>query len=276
MRTVFLALSALAFSVVAQAGSAVPPASIERATYSNWLSQIGAPSSPYSNFLFSWLEEQGKTSLPSQVSADPEKLFVAVERPLAEAVRVEAAGDLEEGTSYGLETYAIINAPVSTVLETILFRWGKPVGQAAGATRPYDTVYGFREERANPEWGPGSYRTITSKRNGGIAGDMNDSFSLLVRGNPQEGFVIAGSFIAPTGETITTSFLTFIILRPMADGKTEYRVAGLLTGQNYSFFGLENGRKNFGFNAARIREGQKEFIGQVKALKDTGKIPERR
>ena len=232
MKSVILSLtaaSALVLSLAAQAGVPVPPPTIDRATYPAWLQQIGAPASPYFNFAFSWLEEQSKKPLPAQVAADPEKLFVSVDRPLAEAVKAEGAGDVEEGTSYGLETYAIIDAPVATVLETILFRWGKPVGQPAGITHPFDTVFGFREEKATPEWGPGSFKTITQKKNGGIASDMNDSFSLLVRGNPQQGFVIAGSFLAPTGATTTSSFITMIVIRPMADGKTEYRVAGLLT-----------------------------------------------
>jgi hypothetical protein len=49
----------------------------------------------------------------------------------------------------------------------------------------------------------------------------------------------------------------------------------MLGGQSYAFFGLDNGRKNFGFNVSRIREGQKDFYSQVKALKETGKIPEK-
>jgi hypothetical protein len=121
-----------------------------------------------------------------------------------------------------------------------------------------------------------SYRAETLKRNGGIANDQNDSFSLLVRGDAQSGYTLIGSFIAPIGSTSTTSYVTIIMIKPMADGKTDYRVAGMLTGQNYSFFGVENGRRNFGFNTGRIRDGQKDFYLQVKALKETGRIPEKK
>lgn len=83
------------------------------------------------------------------------------------------------------------------------------------------------------------------------------------------------SIIAPIGDTTTVSYITIMMVKPTADGKTDYRVAGMLTGQSYSFFGLDNGRKSFGFNVTRIREGQKDFYSQVQALKTTGKIPEK-
>src|SRR5205807_1237391 len=110
-------------------------------------------------FTFAWLESQKNRPLPSNVNSDPDKLFVTVDRPLAAAIKVEGDGDAEEGSTYGLETYGIINAPIATVLETILYRWGKPVGQASGVTHPNDTVFGFREEKLTQEWGPGSYKT---------------------------------------------------------------------------------------------------------------------
>lgn len=272
-KQVFTLVATLA-SGAALAGAPVPPERVERGSYAQWLTQVGASANPYTDFVFTWFEEQLSRSLPPEAGTDPEKLFVTVDRPLAEAVRLESSGDVEEGTTYGLETYAVVDAPVGVVLETILFRWGKPVGQERGVTRPGDTVYGFREERLAPEWGPGAYKTITTKRNGGIAGDQNDSHVLLVRGGPQEGYVLAGSFLAPTGDTITSSFLTLILIRPLAGGKTEYRVSGMMTGQNYAYLGIEHGRRNFGFNVGKIREGQREFLGQVKSLRETGKIPE--
>jgi len=252
-----------------------PPAQIDRASYAQWLGSIRAPSTPYFDFAFAWLEAQKNRPLPSAVNADPDKLFVTVDRPLAEAIKVESDGDAEEGSTYGLETYGIVNAPIATVLETILYRWGKPVGQASGVTHPNDTVFGFREEKLTQEWGSGSYKTYTIKTNGGIAKDLDDTFSLLVRGNATDGYVLAGNFLAPNGSTTTTSFITLMTIKPMSDGRTDYRVAGMQTGQNYSFFGLDNGRKNFGFNVSRIRDGQKDFLNQVKSLKETGHIPEK-
>jgi len=280
MKKILLSALVASLPLVAFAGGPTPPATLEKASHNAWLTQIGASSlSPYADFTFSWYEAQKTRALPPQVAADPEKLFVSVTAPLAEAVKMEKSGEVSPGTSYGLETYAIIDAPVATVMETILFRWGKPVGATGGITFPYDTVFGFREERATPEWGATAYKTFTFKRNGGIAQDMNDVFAMVVRGDATQGYTLVGSLLEPYGNgttTTSTTYITVIVIRPTADGKTDYRVGGMLTGQDYSFFGVENGRKNFGFNSTKIREGQKEFIKQVKALKDTGKIPERR
>jgi hypothetical protein len=266
--TAFLPLAA------AMAGP-TPPAQIERASYPAWLSAISAPASPYFNYVFSWYEHQKGLGLPPQVAADPDKLFVTVDRPLAEAVRAENGGEVDEGTSYGLETYGVIDAPVATVLEALLFRWGKPVGKPNGITHPNDIVFGFREEKLTQDWGPTSYKNHAIERNGGVAQDRDDVLSLLVRGDANIGYTLIGSFLAPGGSTSTTSFLTIILLRSTADGKTDYRVAGLQNGQNYSFFGVDTGRRNFGFNASRIREAQKDFLSQVRTLRDTGKIPEK-
>jgi hypothetical protein len=67
-----------------------------------------------------------------------------------------------------------------------------------------------------------------------------------------------------------------MILKPLSDGSTEYRVSGRYTGQSYLFFGIEFGRRNYGFNVSRIRAGQKDFFAQAAELKKTGKIRERR
>lgn len=274
MKSILLSLIA----GTAMAASPTPPAEIERNSYLEWTQSVGAPDTPYHDFTFRWYETQLVSALPREVAADPENLFVSVAAPLTEARRVESAGDAEEGTTYGLETYAVIDAPVETVKETILFRWGKPVGKESGETYPNDTVFGFRKESAAPVWGPGSYRTETIKRNGGIAQPMNDVFSLLVRGNAQDGYVLAGTYIEPVkgASTTSTTYITIIMIKPTADGKTDYRVAGFLTGQSYNTFGTEFGRRNYGFNASRIRDGQKDFISQVMSLKNSGRIPERR
>jgi hypothetical protein len=275
MRTLLLSLCVTALLPAMASAGPTPPAQIDRATYGEWLTAIGAPVTPYFNYMFSWYEGQAGKPLPAQVLSDPDKLFITVDAPLAEAIREEGAGDAEEGTTYGLETYGVIDAPVATVVETMLFRWGKPVGQQVGVTHPNDTVFGFREEKLTQEWGAGSYKTYTLKHNGGVANNMDDTFSLLVRGDVQKGYVLVGSYLGPNGDTTTSSFITIMIVKPTADGKTDFRIAGMQTGQNYSFFGVDMGRRNFGFNVARLRTGQKDFYSQVKALRETGKIPEK-
>ena len=168
MKTFFLSLCVTALLPLAASAGATPPGQIDRASYASWLTALGAPATPYYDYMFKWFEGQQGRPLPAQVMSDPDKLFVTVDAPLAEAIRVEEGGDAEEGTTYGLETYGILDAPIATVVETMLYRWGKPVGQPSGVTHPNDTVFGFREEKLTVEWGPGSYKTYTKKHNGGV------------------------------------------------------------------------------------------------------------
>ena len=262
----------------ARAENTVPEAPVEitREAYGAWLEEIGSVTSPYQEKIFEWLDEQNSRTLPREVMSDPDHLFVTVDRPLQETIEAEEMGDVEKGVTYGLETYGIIDAPVDTVLETILFRWGKPVGAASGITYPVDSVFSFREEKLETFWGDRSYRCETKMRGGGVAKDQNDTASLLVRGDALAGYTIVGNFFGPNGSSPTTSSISIMLLRPLEDGRTEYRVSGRYTGQSYSFFGIEFGRKNYGFNVSRIRAGQKDFYGQVQELKATGKITERR
>lgn len=272
----FLLLLALPIFVCASAWAEAVPEKIEQGNYSAWLASIGSARSPYFNQLFAWYEEQKSAPLPSQVAADPDKLFVTVDRPLSETIKAENDNLVEKGITYGLETYGIIDARVETVLETILFRWGKPVGAAKGVTYPVDTVFSFREEKLDDIWGPGSYRSITTLRGGGAAKDQNDISTLLVRGNPQSGYVIFSQYFGPNGRTLSTSSMSIMTIRPMPDGRTEHRVSGRYTGQSYLIFGIDFGRKNYGFNFSRIRVAQKEFYGMVNELKTTGQIAERK
>lgn len=256
--------------------AAQAPAEITREAYGAWLEEIGSVTSPYQEKLFDWLDEQNSRTLPPEVMSDPDHLFVTVDRPLQETIEAEEMGDVEKGVTYGLETYGILDAPVDTVLETILFRWGKPVGAASGVTYPVDSVFSFREEKLETFWGDRSYRCETTMRGGGVAKDQNDTASLLVRGDAQTGYMLVGNFFGPNGSSPTTSSMSIMLLKPLEDGRTEYRVSGRYTGQSYSFFGIEFGRRNYGFNVSRIRAGQKDFYGQVQELKATGKITERR
>lgn len=277
MKILFSTLLTLSALCASPAFAADAPATIERASYGAWLDESGSAKSPYFEPLFNWLEEQAGSALPPEVAADPQKLVVKVDRPIAETAEAEANGDVEAGTTYGLETYGVIDAPVATVLETILFRWGKPVGAEEGTTYPVDSVYSKREEKLEKQGSvPGTYRTVTILQGGGVAKDQNDVSSLLVREDGRGGYLLVGQFFGPNGRTASTSSMSFMILRPSADGGTEYLVSGRYTGQSYSFFGIEFGRRNYGFNSDRIRAGQLDFYGQVKELKETGKITERR
>lgn len=222
-----------------------PPANPVRADYVKWLQSHGGTISPFSDYVFDWYEAQVGAPLPKEVAADPEKLFVSVEKPLAETIELEDNGDIEAGVTYGLETYAIIDAPVSMVLETIMFKWGKPVGQREGTTYPLDTVYSYRQESIKERWNSNAWETTTTKTGGGFAKDQHDVFSLVAFGDAQKGYVLLGNFTKNHGFTTTTSSFSIMTLTPTADGKTDYRVSGRHMGQSYTFLGIGYGRKNF-------------------------------
>ncbi len=260
----------------ASASEAQAPEQIERSSYTAWLEEIRSVISPFNEYMFDWYETQLRSPMPEEVAQDPEKIFVAIDAPLAETIELEDAGDIEAGVTYGLETYALVDAPVDTAIETLLFKWGKPIGQASGTTYPNDTVYGYRQETIEQKWGPATYQTTTVKTSGGIAKDQKDIYSLMVRGDSVRGYVAVGQFFKPNGNTSTISSMSVLMFLPTPDGKTEFRVSGRHMGQSYKFFGIEYGRRNFGFNKDRIRVGQKEFIDSIYELKRTGTIKERR
>lgn len=272
-----LMLASSSFSAIAaeQGPKPAPPVVLEKNSYASWLNSIQSAVSPFNDQIFFWFEEQKRVPLPDAVFRDPEKLYVSVERPLQETISLEEAGDIETGVTYGFEAYAIIDAPVNVAYEALMYKWGKPVGKPQGTTRPNDTVYGYRLEELIEQWGVGNYYNRSTKTNGGIAKDQHDLFTLLTRGNERDGYVLIGNFSNAFGPTATTSSISVVTFRPMPDGKTDYRVSSRHLGQSYAFFGIEFGRRNYGFNRDRIRTGVKEFISIVDELKRTGNIKDK-
>jgi hypothetical protein len=270
MKLLFLFfLSAVAFADVN------PPSGLpERRSYTRWINQVGAVESAFTAPIFDWYEEQLRTALPSAVNEDPEHLVISVDRPIAETIELEESGDIESGTTYGMEVYAILDAPIETALEALLFTWGKPIGKREGITYPFDTVFNYNKEVIRERWGANNYESESTKTGGGVAKDLRDSFTLLVRGDAQNGYIVLGNYLKPLGKTTTTSHISLAYFKPMADGRTEFRVSARQTGQSYKIFGIEFGRRNFGFNVSRLRQGENAFIDSVQELKTTGTIRE--
>jgi hypothetical protein len=251
-----------------------PPAQVTRASYLTWLNAIHSNVSAFHNVMFSWYEEQLRSNLPSQVNADPDKLYVAVDRALRETIELEDSGEIETGNTIGFEAYGILNVPIEIALETKLFNWGKPVGQREGDTYSFDTVFSSRHDWISEKWGAGNYYSGTEQTGGGLVQSLRDDFTLLVRGNATDGYVLFAEFFAPNGETATQAHTSIVMLKPLPNGKTEFRQNARQNGQSYKMFGLEYGRRNFGFNVTRIRQGEKALADTMLELKNTGKIKE--
>lgn len=266
---------ALLLPTLSMARAAPLPTEIERVSVKNWIKAIGAVESPFQDYVFDWHEEQKNLPLSPDVDHDPDKIVLNISRPLQETIDMENSGEIEEGITYGVENYTKIDADAQTILRTLLFRWGRPLGKEEGTTYPVDSVYGFRSETLWKYWGENSYLDRSIKTNGGFAKDMRDDLFLLVRGDDQHGYDIAGGFIRAAGTTSTKSYFMIVQIRPLGDGSCSYKVSGRQMGQSYKLFGIEFGRRNFGFNVSRIRDGQKEFNNDVYTLKSTGRLPER-
>lgn len=273
MKHLLLALF-LSFSPIAQAGA--PPTTITRAAYLSWLASIDSATSAFADKIFAWQDEQLRNPLPPQVNADPDKIYIAVARPMAETIELEQAGEIEEGNTVGFEAYAIINAPIATVLEAKLFTWGKPIGKASGDTYPFDSVFSQKHDQLSVKWGTGNYFSSSDTSGGGIVKNLHDDYTLLVRGSDADGYTLYAGFFAPRDGSPTTSHVSIVMLRPLPGGKTEFRQSIRQQGQSYKMFGIDYGRRNFGFNAVRVRQGQKQFYDMAYELKNTGKIKENR
>lgn len=266
----------LAPAARAESPAGAPPAAITRAGYETWLHSLNSNVSAFLDNAFDWYDRQLKSPLPAQVATDPDKIYVNVDRALQETIALESSGDIEEGNTVGFDAYALIDVPVQVALETKLFNWGKPVGQAAGTTYPYDTVFSSSRFTLSERWGAGNYYSRSVQTGGGIVKDLHDDYTVLVRGDAVHGYTLFITYFGPNGDTATQAHISIIMLTPTANGKTEYRQCVRQNGQSYKIFGIEFGRKNFGFNVARDRQGVKALMNTMAELKNTGKIKENR
>jgi hypothetical protein len=263
----------LSFHSPAQANTSInPPEDLTSISYPGWLRAINSNVSAFADNAFAWYEAQKKSPLPSQVYADPDSIYVDVDRALQETIALEQSGDIEEGNTIGFDAYALINAPIQVVLETKLFNWGKPVGQPQGETYPYDSVFSLVHDVSTLRWGANNFWVTTSQTGGGVAQDLHDDYTILVRGNSTRGYSVFASYFGPEGDTATQAHISIVILTPTANGKTEYRQCVRQNGQSYKIFGIDIGRKSFGFNAARDHDGVKLLSQQMLELKSTGTI----
>jgi hypothetical protein len=259
-----------------------PPAQTTREPYRTWLSGFHEPS-PYFDLVFDWYDEQLGMPLTSDVDRDPDKLFVRVDRALAQAIKLEDAGDALKGTTVGFEAYGRVDVPIALALETMLFFCGKPVGKQQGDTYPYDTIFSKVHCTIEEKWGAGNYFCSMAETNGGMIQDMHDDYAILVRGSATDGYTIFTSFIGPTvnrdtqnpEDTQTAAVFMIAMLRSVSDNSCEFRQSMRRNGQSYTVLGLDFGRKTYGFNVERFRKAAKAATAAMRELRDTGKIKEK-
>lgn len=260
------------------------PAQLEINSYLAWADPILKPArknyiSAFTPLIFSWYEEEKNRALPSEVYNSPDRIYVNVQRPLEQTIELEEAGEIEEGTTVGAEVYAEMVGNVDQALEAMLYRWGKPVAQSEGLTYPPGGVFARRVEyfAPNPDWGSMAYASLSLRRDGGIIKDIADRYLVLVRGDSQHGYDVLMQYIAPGGATLTTKVFALAMIRPVSEGKISYKISTRFQGQSYKVLGnVSVGRKNIGFNPDKVRGIQLEYAGNLKELRETGKISEKK
>jgi hypothetical protein len=252
-----------------------PPVPVTRDTYRPWLDSIQSEISAFYELVFNWYE-QLPVQLPQGVATDPDRLFVAVDRVLKETITLENSGEIGAGNTVGFEAYGLVGVPIARALEATLFYSGKPIGKREGDTYPFDSVFGRAHCSIQEKWGDANYFSRQSRTGGGIVQDLFDDYTVLVRSNSFAGFTVFTCFFAaiPGKTTPDQAHLSIVDLRPRTGDATEIRQIMCRNGQSYAMFGVENGRRQFGFNVPRIRTAQKAFMSGMFELHTTGTIKE--
>jgi hypothetical protein len=251
-----------------------PPLEITRTSYRRWLEAIGSKMSAFFDDLFTWHEHQLVSPLPGKVLSDPEKLYVDVQTALTQTRAHEASGDVTKLTTVGFDSYGLLTVSPSVALETILFYSGKPVGKPWGQTYPVNPVFSCSCCSIQEKWGERDYVSSASYTRGGFAFDINDDYTILVRGNSSSGYTVFRNYLKPTESkrTPTEAHFAIAMFKPAPDGTVEFRHALRRNGQNYL---LEFNRNKYGFNQEQAREIEKAVAKSMEELKNTGKITER-
>ncbi|NUM87700.1 MAG: hypothetical protein HUU37_00710 [Bdellovibrionales bacterium] len=299
MKTTMKMVLAL-FPVVAMAGGIAPgkenpaltamrpakalpaPEAVEAASFTAWLGQysaaIGADEavSAFTESVFAWYENEKGRDLPAQAYHNRDHIHVDVNTAKAKTLELERAGDIEELTTVGADIYAEMDGAPEQVLETMLFRWGKPVSMKEGKTYPAPSPFGKRVEYYAPmaELGPNAFVNMTMRHNGGIVQNLEDRYLMLIYPASQGGWDLVMQYVRPAGKTATTRSLAIAMIRPGKGGKTAFKMAMRYQGQNYGALGGLIGRSQFGFNEGKVRDGQLGFHKMLQQLREKGAIEE--
>jgi hypothetical protein len=259
------------------------PVELELASYESWVRSI-LPSqdtfSAFTPYVFEWYEEESqRLTLPAEVEQDPDHIYVRTDRAIVQTDELEGSGEIEEGNTVGAEVYAEYDCTVEQALEAMLYVWGKPVGQAEGATYPPASPYGRRIEyfAPLPEMGEGAMANMTMRKDGGIIKDIFDRYVVLVRGDNEKGFTVVMQYVKPALATHTKQVFAIALLTPLPNGKVAYRISTRYQGQSYKVLGnISIGRSQIGFNKAKIKNVAYEYGLRIKELRETGTIKDRK
>lgn len=257
------------------------PAELNRDTYLQWAEPIlnatgNDLTSPFTDIVFAWYEEQKNSPLPEQVAKDPQKIFVDTLSAKRQTIDLEEKGFIPPYVTAGANVYAEIPGTTDQALDATLYLWGKPAKQAEGKTKPVATPSHSARVNylaANPLWGAGAYGSLEIRSNGGsgLVSDLSDRYLMLVRGDSVKGYDIFMQYIGPGSTTETTKVFAIATIRPLPNGKVAHKIASRYMGQSYGAL-KSMGRELFAFNAAKVRQIELTYVKYVNELRTTGNI----
>jgi hypothetical protein len=89
-----------------------PPVQITPGAYRSWIESIGSQGvSAFFDPMFAWYNQQLTNPLPDQVAQDPDaqhKVWVDVQKALAQTISLENSAGIEEGTTVGFDAYGLL------------------------------------------------------------------------------------------------------------------------------------------------------------------------
>lgn len=217
-------------------------------------------------------------------------ILVEIEAAFNQALDVQddSSVDMPPFSTVGFDGYTIIEAPIDAVAATYQFRNGLPVGAKErgwkeGATYPNDKLFEYRREKFSDMtdvWGPGAHFNTSIKQRstegGSFVKGLSDAYAVFARGNAKAGYDIVFQFLGkacfPEEEqklddcnSLTKSSFTILMLRPIDEKRTAFKMSGRFNGQSYQTF-REVGYWEVGFNAPAFLRGQFEFNVQARKL----------
>lgn len=207
-------------------------------------------------------------------------IYVDIEQAYKDIKRVERETDLPKDASVGFDEYTIIDASLEAVLGAYQFRNGIPISleartAARESTYPLDSLYEYRRETSqdmSKQWGPGAFLNFSLKQrsNKSFVNGLSDSYAVIVRGNAKEGYDILFQFLGkacfPEEEQIiddciteTKSNFTIVMIRPIDEKRTVFKMSGRYMGQTYTSLRKPNAFYSIGLGVDRFLAGQFEL-----------------
>lgn len=223
-----------------------------------------------------------------RLQASSDKILIDVDAAKWQNMEVEInpAISVPKRATVGFDGYAIIDAPIDAVLGIYQFRNGVParmreLNMDSARVYPLDGLFNYRREESyvfDAAWGPGAYfnRSYKMRANRSFVRDLMDSYANIVRGDATRGYDVifqllgkgcpaASELPANKCATETKANFTIVMLRPLPDGKTAYKISGRFIGQSYGL-PITDGVNTIGFDVSKFRSGQVEFGEQSKAF----------